>query len=252
MNAKSQLESMSDRAYRLLREDILCGKRPAGQRLSQHRIARELGMTVNPFREALTCLERDGLVEIQPQGGARVRVWNADEIIDQYHLRIALECEMARRFCLCKCEGEKLRALAELAWEIDLAFDHLPREYGPLGRLDYQLHENIARGSHSRILFDAWERQAVLAQMARAGIIMGSNFPMQKKMHCILVAKLASGDPLLASEGAREHLEYSRWGEIAALGLTEKYPQECAGNWYKDVDLDRIQNPSDILRLYIR
>ncbi len=248
MNAKNPLESMSDRAYRLLREDILCGKRPAGQRLSQHRIAKELGMTVNPFREALTRLERDGLVEIQPQSGARVRTWNPEDMIDQYDLRIALECEMARRYC--QSGVEEVRTLAELAWEVDLAMDHLPREHGPLQRLDYQLHEKIARGSKSRILHDTWKRQAVLSQMARAGNILGRDFPMQEKMHCVLAAKLASGNPDLASEGAREHLEYSLMLEIAGLGLTEKYPRECTGNWYHDIDIDRIKGPSDILRYY--
>ncbi len=241
-------ETMSDRAYRILREDILSGKRAGGQRLSQHRIAKQLGMTVNPFREALTRLERDGLVEIQPQSGARVRTWNPEDIIDQYDLRIALECEMARRYC--KSGKEELRALAELAWEVDLAMDHLPRIHSPLQRLDYQLHEKIARGSNSRILHGAWARQAVLTQMIRAGNILGPDFPMQEKMHCVLAAKLASGNPDLASEGAREHLEYSMMLEIVTLGLQEKYPQQCTGAWYHDIPLDCFKGPSDILQHY--
>ncbi len=89
---------------------------------------------------------------------------------------IAIEVEIAR-LTSTRATDEELCQIAELAWEVDLAYDNLPREYNSLSRLDYTLHEKIASAAKSKCLLEAWRGESVLAQMVRAGKNSGTRFP---------------------------------------------------------------------------
>jgi DNA-binding transcriptional MocR family regulator len=58
--------SLSDRAYRQIREEILSGDLSIGDLLSRRRLAERLNMSFLPITEALKCLETEGLVESRP------------------------------------------------------------------------------------------------------------------------------------------------------------------------------------------
>jgi DNA-binding GntR family transcriptional regulator len=88
--------SFADQAEVALREQILSGHRAPGDRLNEVEIAAELGVSRGPLREAMQRLARDGLVVVQPHRGSFVRDLEADEIVQLYEVRIALECTAAR------------------------------------------------------------------------------------------------------------------------------------------------------------
>ncbi|EAU44744.1 GntR family transcriptional regulator, partial [Salipiger bermudensis] len=62
-----------DQATRLIREDILSGRIAPGDRLKTAELAKQLGFSTMPLREALRKLEGEGLVAIEPNRGATVR-----------------------------------------------------------------------------------------------------------------------------------------------------------------------------------
>ena len=64
--------SKSERGYRTLRQGLLSGRYSAGYRLVLDRIAREIGVSAVPVREAVRRLEAEGLVEFQRNVGAIV------------------------------------------------------------------------------------------------------------------------------------------------------------------------------------
>ncbi len=74
-----------------LRQEIVAGELPAGQRLRQVEIARRLGVSTTPVREALAALQREGLVALHPQRGAVVFLPSVDDLREHYEIRIALE-----------------------------------------------------------------------------------------------------------------------------------------------------------------
>jgi DNA-binding GntR family transcriptional regulator len=55
--------TLSDQAYRALREDITSGALPPGQRLTERGLAEHLGVSPTPVREALQRLEHERLIE---------------------------------------------------------------------------------------------------------------------------------------------------------------------------------------------
>jgi DNA-binding GntR family transcriptional regulator len=74
-----------------LRSDILSGALPPGDRLVVADLADRYGVSPTPLREALRRLAAEGLVEWQPQRGARVASATRRDAEDLYELRLALE-----------------------------------------------------------------------------------------------------------------------------------------------------------------
>ncbi len=84
-------------ATELIREAIIDGRLEPGRRLKEEELARELGISRTPVREALLMLQAEGLVVATPNRGAMVRVHDAEDLDDLYQLRALLEGYAARR-----------------------------------------------------------------------------------------------------------------------------------------------------------
>ena len=81
----------SDLAYTRVRELILSGALAAGAVLPQAALARHIGMSTTPLREALRRLKQEGLVELDAHRDARVRPLDASEARDLLELRRSLD-----------------------------------------------------------------------------------------------------------------------------------------------------------------
>jgi DNA-binding GntR family transcriptional regulator len=76
---------------RHLREQIISGALPAGERVNETRITRELSLSRSPVREALRILESEGLVTLEPHRGARVRRVSEQDLEEIFDVRLMLE-----------------------------------------------------------------------------------------------------------------------------------------------------------------
>ncbi|MEE3383106.1 MAG: GntR family transcriptional regulator [Anaerovoracaceae bacterium] len=65
-------KSMKDQIYDLIRERILDEKYRFGDKINIMGLSNELGVSNTPIREAVSMLERDGLVKVTPNAGPRV------------------------------------------------------------------------------------------------------------------------------------------------------------------------------------
>lgn len=79
-----------------LRDLILSGELPPGERLSEPSVAERLGASRTPVRAALARLADEGLVEAVPSGGFAVKAFTEEEIHDAIELRGTLEGHAAR------------------------------------------------------------------------------------------------------------------------------------------------------------
>jgi DNA-binding GntR family transcriptional regulator len=80
-----------DSVYQSLRDGILGGQYSPGIRLGEVELAKALGVSRTPVREALRRLDADGLIETAPNRGARVRTWNTAQVGDVFAIRAILE-----------------------------------------------------------------------------------------------------------------------------------------------------------------
>jgi DNA-binding GntR family transcriptional regulator len=84
-------EPLTQYVSRHLREEILSGAFKPGQRIIQESVAKRLGTSRIPVREALRELATEGLVTIEPDVGARVAPMDVDDLIEVYMMREQLD-----------------------------------------------------------------------------------------------------------------------------------------------------------------
>jgi DNA-binding GntR family transcriptional regulator len=80
-------------AFEALHQAIVSGELPVGHRLRIRDLARELGISTMPVREAIRRLEEQGLAESEPYRGAVVRGLSDRELLDLYAVRTLLETD---------------------------------------------------------------------------------------------------------------------------------------------------------------
>ena len=154
---KAQLPALTPRRLsqeiaELIRDRILSGDFQPGERLLEPDLARQLGVSRGPIREALRRLEGEGLVVEETNRGARVAVLTADDVREIYEVRAALETKAAQ---LLVRRGEGfIRELDPVLARLSLVSD------GDDARrtleLDLQFHELLCRLSGNRRLHAAF------------------------------------------------------------------------------------------------
>src|SRR3954453_10906907 len=80
-----------------LKAEILAGDSAPGTRLPQVEIARTLGVSTTPVREAFAALQREGLVRLHPQRGAVVFLPSVEDLREHYEIRAVLEALAAAK-----------------------------------------------------------------------------------------------------------------------------------------------------------
>jgi DNA-binding GntR family transcriptional regulator len=101
--------------YDALIDLIVSGELPPGQHLVETDIARQLGVSRQPIREALHRMEAEGWVDLRPSQGAFVHVPTDSEVDELLDVRELLETETARRAArLADADGvARLRVLCQ-------------------------------------------------------------------------------------------------------------------------------------------
>jgi len=104
--------------YESLRQAILDGSLPRGERLVESELAETLNVSRMPVREAIRKLEAEGLVEHQPRKGAVVKGFSEEEILEIYAIREAMEA-LAAVQAVRRATDEEIRNLEKAMDEID-------------------------------------------------------------------------------------------------------------------------------------
>ncbi len=84
-------ESLRTRAYQHIQRKLLAGDWVAGDVLSEQAVAKELGISRTPVREAFRDFEQEGVLEQVPRFGTRVKALSRSDLVELYELREALE-----------------------------------------------------------------------------------------------------------------------------------------------------------------
>lgn len=85
--------------FKTLRQAIIQGEFQPGERLMEETLAKKLGVSRTPVREAIRMLELEGLVVMIPRKGAEVAKITAKDLSDALEVRMALEALSVRLAC---------------------------------------------------------------------------------------------------------------------------------------------------------
>lgn len=114
----SRYKTASQLVYEVLKEAIVSGSFASGEWLRQEWIASAVGVSRIPVRSALVQLESEGLIELHPHRGARVRTLSPSQIDEIFRLRAQLEAYALRR-SIAQITPQRIAELKVLARELD-------------------------------------------------------------------------------------------------------------------------------------
>jgi DNA-binding GntR family transcriptional regulator len=144
---------LADQVKERLLEAILDGSYPPDSRIVETAVAKELGTSQAPVREALRGLEALGIVEITPFRGARVRRLDPEELLEAYVVRSAIEV-LGARLAVDRMSDDdvaELLAIGERMQQAARAGDGRK-----VAMIDASLHERIMALSGNKTLLRVW------------------------------------------------------------------------------------------------
>ena len=193
----------------VLIERIVEGHYKPGARLVETQIARELGVSQAPVREALRDLESVGVVETTAFRGARVRNPSRDELLEAYPVRAALE-SLAASEAASRITDEQLDKLEDLIVEMEKAGAEGNAHRQAISNA--QFHGLIVEAAQNSTLLrlwailEPWARTYLTA--ARAGVDLNELAVRHRK----ILTPLRMRDAQAAADAMRDHLlEAAEW-----------------------------------------
>jgi DNA-binding GntR family transcriptional regulator len=190
-----------------LRAAILDGELRPGEKLVETDLAERLGTSRGPVREAIRELVREGLVMEFPRRGNVVSTLTANDLIEVYAVREALETAVARLVATQVTEN----ALAELDAWLD-RLEHGPGDYLEKSVSDLAFHRTLVALAGNRRMTAINEQ--MLSQTAHLLRIAGEvspalQAPMRPEAHRKIVAGLRARDADAVREAIATHYRYA-------------------------------------------
>jgi DNA-binding GntR family transcriptional regulator len=198
----------ADRAYAEIRRQIVDGSLPAGSFLVETELAKAIGVSRTPVRDALRRLEGEGLVATSDHKRAVVRDFDEADIEECFELRALLESHAAARAAR-RLTPEALRELEALATEMEAVVKKGGVEAPVLfSDLNDRFHDKILAHAGSERLRDLLRplMQVQLALMKRYRHTIAAHLERSCWHHRELIAAFRAGDPIWAETQMRTHL----------------------------------------------
>jgi len=201
-------KSIRQKIYSHLREQLLNGEIPPHQHLVETKIAKEVGISRTPIREALHSLELEGLIESIPRVGYVVKPINEDEVGEICEIRGAIE-GVGARWAMEKAHDKLIEDLRQnISMSEEIVAQGNPKAFV---ELDAQFHEIIARLSGSRRLQELGQtlRRHMLRYRIQS-IYLTENVLRAIEGHKGILEAIEKGQWEEVARAIRYHLEQSK------------------------------------------
>ena len=198
-----------------------------GDRLVEAEIARDLGISRVPVREALRLLESQGIVVSTPYKGMRLMQVTNPGVAELTGVRFALEALALREICARTARGGA-DALLATTRRVAAAYEEALRgdDRAAIVGADLALHGEICRVSGNSVLHGIWSslaRQLSVVWSLGLGVRPGAVVVAE---HEALIDALAAGDPAAAQAALETHLawheDFDFEGAIAARRVEKR------------------------------
>jgi DNA-binding GntR family transcriptional regulator len=194
--------SLADQVADELRRMILVGELLPGTRLTHEYVAKLVGVSTMPVREALLKLVAEGLVETEPNRSFAVGVIRVQDIRDIYAMHAQFAGELTSRACA-NADAALIDALETSEAQYEAALQH--DSAVAMEAANWAFHRAINLAADSPKV--AW-----FLRMTTRFIPKGfySSFeewgPISRDGHCRIVESIVAGDPEAARVAAAEHV----------------------------------------------
>lgn len=206
---KTKTGNNAERIVEAVRERVYKWEYPPNHPLGEELLSQEFGVSRSPVREALRCLETEGVVRHVPNRGYFVRQYKTDEISELYVVRLALELFVAEQLALSPDRHDGVKALAE-PW-LQVMGHPGAHEPADLARIDETFHERLAEVTGNAMLL-----HHLKGINARLFVFRAMDFTFAKEhdtlkesceSHLHVIDSIVSGNPAVARTAIRANLE---------------------------------------------
>ncbi len=193
---------LADQVKDRLLQDILAGRYPPEARIVETSLARELGISQAPVREALRGLEALGLVEILPFRGARVRRPAISELLEAYTVRFELEA-LGARLGVPRMSDADLADLEGLGEAMQAAAAAGDRH--AVAVADAAFHARLLHLAGNATLERVWRSLEPFSRTYLTLVAPGADAHWTADLHPRILAALRTRDPASVAAALRHH-----------------------------------------------
>jgi len=203
-----------DSVFQALTAQIVAGELAPGTPLPERSLVDRFGISRTPIRQVLWMLERDGLVDVLPNRGAFVKKLGADEVIELFQLREALE-PLAAMLAAAHRPGHEAAALRELMLQAETDERCDVKELVELGA---NLHDALARWSGNKMLQRIYETLRMQTHLLRNLLHESEGSERSSlKEHIAILTAIEERDESAAFTKMADHLRRARLAIIDDL-----------------------------------
>jgi len=218
--SQTATESLRAPAYHRVRKALLGSRWQEGQFLSPQKIAKEMGISNTPVREAIIQLETEGLVESVPKRGVRPKRLDRQELGEMFEMRMVVEAGAAR-LAAERINDEQLRDLRRIHKQAKECMREFPDAAstgsGGASRLEYArcnflFHLGVVAASGNRRLAKTISDLHLLTRLLHTGAVLPGDTVLkeaqrERRFHGGILTALSRHDAGEAARNMREHLK---------------------------------------------
>jgi DNA-binding GntR family transcriptional regulator len=212
---------LADQVKDRLLEAILTGRYPPDSRIVETQVARELGTSQAPVREALRGLEALGVVEITPFRGARVRRPTRRELLEAYVVRSALET-LGARLAMPRLTDGDLTTLASCVDEMQAAARE--GDGHAVAAADARFHGAILALADNATLARVWTSLEPYSRTYITLVVPGADPQWSADLHVPVLEALRRRDTNAVVDALERHFQ-----EVSA-NMAERLPADDVGD----------------------
>jgi len=208
---------LADQVKERLLDGILTGRFAPDSRIVETQVARELGTSQAPVREALRGLEALGVVEITPFRGARVRRPTRRELLEAYAIRTALE-SLGARLAVPQLSDDDLDELSACVDEMQAAARD--DDGAGVASADARFHGRILELADNATLVRVWRSLEPFSRTYITLVVPGADPRWSADLHVPILAALRRRDADAVVAALEHHFE-----EVSA-NMADRLPDD--------------------------
>lgn len=200
-------DSLPNQIYKTLREDILLGVYPPGEKLLLRNLQERFKVSNTPIREALTRLVQDRYAEHISNQGVRVTELSAKDVEHLLDLRCACDCLAVEKVIELPDKRPLIRELQEAIQKQIVFSQGVGDSQEEYSLICYGLHNTLCRYTENPWLIECTTLYNDLLFLADSRTNMGV-YPIEAiDEHKAIVDAIITGDKVLAISAVRRHRE---------------------------------------------
>ena len=190
--------------FKTLRNAIIRGELPPGDRLMEEKLAKNLEVSRTPVREAIRMLELEGLVVMLPRKGAEVARITVTDLQEALEVRMAIE-DLSVRLASMRIDDEGKKRLIQAKEAFDAAL--LKKDVVKIVEKDERFHDVIFEATKNRRLINLAHN--LREQVYRYRYEYVKDFSSHDKLsreHARITEAILAGDVVKAQQSMRGHI----------------------------------------------